>query len=153
MSSSNEGRHDMHARHRTRDRERGTDTRDNDCTVTTHHSTRVWLNGVATQVFFGPFPTAPLIPSAKEWCSVPLYETGSTCHLREPRTWKEIPKGIITRVGVKNLHRADDHGDQRTHREDGARDDVIAVVSAETPTWKHTSMDWNPQPKDALTST
>ena len=29
------------------------DTRDNDCTVTTHHSTRVWLNGDSTQVFFG----------------------------------------------------------------------------------------------------
>ena len=65
VSSSNEGRQDMHARHRTRDRERGTDTRDNDCTVTTHYSTRVWLNGVATQVFFGLFPSVPLIIQPK----------------------------------------------------------------------------------------
>ena len=61
VCSSNEGRQE----HRTRDRERGTDTRDNDCTVTTHYSTRVWLNGVTTQVFFGLLPSVPLIIQPK----------------------------------------------------------------------------------------
>ena len=147
MCSSNEGRQE----HRTHDRERGHKAH-------RLHGDNTLLKKSLAQRCCNPsvlrsFSNSAAHHSTEEWCSVPLYETGSTCRLREPRTWKEIPKGIITCVGVKNLHRADDHGDQRTHREDGARDDVIAVVSVETPTWKHTSMDWNPQPKDALTST
>ena len=45
---------DTHQQHSTpRERERDRKTRDKSCTMTAHHSIRVWLNGVTTQVSIG----------------------------------------------------------------------------------------------------
>ena len=123
VSSSNKGEQESHARQRRTSLQsvrkrtrRERDTRDNSCTVaahpSTHYSTRVWLNGVETQMSFGLF--------SKQRRSSPQPRRGVLLRSRSRRqqaledcTPGHCPNVVIASGAVAYLHYADAIGDQR----------------------------------------
>ena len=95
--------------------------------MTTHHSTTIHLNGeqkpgVLRSLFLwrgaSPQPRSDVLLRSMRQEALPASE--------DHAPGKEIPQVSVARVGVVHPHHADDHGNERTHREDYARGDANA---------------------------